>query len=174
MKWKGTRNGCGCGKRRSEPSIVTRLLTGREGDEESPAHEQNVQNHQPGITCRQHFIGTHPYSRVFRPIRWRGGWIQLEIFLFIPFGLDLSVVRVTVIMLSCNCEGERKDQEESFCRGRGTLHPWNWKRERRMKRWRGGKVNNNQERRFSYIRISGGFYLVVLLLTPSLSSSARP
>ena len=95
------------------PVEIIKHLTCRKGDEESPGHEQNMQHHQPRITRRQRFVGTHPHSRVFRPIRWRGGWIQLEIFLLVPFGLDLSVVRVAMIMLGRNCEGEREDKEEA-------------------------------------------------------------
>jgi hypothetical protein len=89
--------------------MVTKALTGREGDKESPRHEQDMQNHQPGMTRGQLFTGAHPHPCVFRPVGWRGGWVQSKILLLVPFGLGFPVVRVTVIMLSSDGEDERED-----------------------------------------------------------------
>ena len=83
-----------------------------------------MQNHQPGIPRGQLFVGAHPHPRVLRPVGWRGGWIRLEILFLVPFGVDLSGVRVTVIMLCGDREGEGEDQEEAFRKSHGALHPW--------------------------------------------------
>ena len=122
----------------SGPSNVgggqTRLLkrlTCRQGDKECPTHEQDVQNHQPGVASRQIFLGTHPHPCVLRPVGGRGRWIQLEVFLLIPFGLDLSVVRVSVIMLGRNRENETKESEQSIRKGRGASHSTNPKGDER-------------------------------------------
>lgn len=112
-------------------NTITKGLTGREGDEESPGHEQDVQNHQPGITCGQLFVGAHPHPCVLRPVRWRGRRVQFEIFLLVPFELCFPVMRVSVIMLSSDCESQRENEEEMLRKVRGTLHPRKWQRKGR-------------------------------------------
>jgi len=130
---------------------MTKALTSRKSNEKGHGHEQYVQHHQPGIHRRQLFVGAHPHSCVLGPVGWRGWRVPSKVLFLVPFKLGLSVVRVTVVVLRGDREGEEKDRDGEFLDGQGALHPWDRRKEGGWKT--SGGVDESSPRRPCYIYI---------------------